>query len=108
PPRVETCQRAPVAGNGSTKTSGLPDSSDMYASHRPSGENSDCHNVLRTALRTFHGFCPGARGTIQRPFLGMVTERNCPSRDQFSTSASPGDGVTGCSASVLSTVFVKR
>ena len=29
PPRVDTCQRAPVAGNGSTNTSGLPDSSDM-------------------------------------------------------------------------------
>ena len=30
----------------------------MYASQRPSGENSDCHKLLREALRTFHGFCP--------------------------------------------------
>ena len=41
PPSVDTCQRpASTSGNGRTYTSPRPDSSEAYASHRPSGENS--------------------------------------------------------------------
>ena len=38
PPPFETVQRWPPSGNGWTYTSFWPDSLDVYASHRPSGE----------------------------------------------------------------------
>src|SRR4029079_12180340 len=39
PPVVETCLRGPSQGNDWTTTSLRPDSSVVYAIHRPSGEN---------------------------------------------------------------------
>ena len=40
PPSIDTCIAAPTTGNGRTQTSVRPDSSETYASQRPSGEKT--------------------------------------------------------------------
>src|SRR5580658_2296917 len=74
PPLFETCHFPPCpepgGGNARTYTSYLPDSSDRYASHRPSGENDGSRSVkplLRncSGLPAFNWPPCSSSGTVQ-------------------------------------------
>src|SRR5205814_8253492 len=45
PPSFETCDFPPGPGHGTTYTSFCPDSLEVYATQRPSGENWACHSL---------------------------------------------------------------
>ena len=65
-PDVDTRQRSPVGGNGRTYTSSPPASSDVYAIHRPSGDQvpSACDNGAATSGSAL----PSAIDSIQMSF----------------------------------------
>ena len=70
PPAVEICHFPPGPGNGRTYTSGGPDSSETYATQRPSGENtaSRSTNGVRRKAVAFPGFHP----ETSSPSMGRI------------------------------------
>ena len=99
---MEIRHRLDGFGNGATYTSLLPDSSETYTTHLPSGEN--CADVsLKLVARYGAGLPSPVIGRIMRsplpPSLDVLNNSNRPSGDQSSrclsllssttTSASP-------------------
>src|SRR5258708_7970442 len=70
PPSVEICHLPPGPGNGRTKISPRPFSDDVYAIHRPSGENigSDSVNGPFAKAVGFPAFQPDASS----PSIGRI------------------------------------
>src|SRR3990172_11304411 len=70
PPAVEICHFPPGPGNGRTYTSKRPDSSESYASHRPSGEKAALASE-NGLLRKTTGF-PGFHTVASSPVNGRI------------------------------------
>ena len=66
PPAVETCRIPPGPGNGRTYTSKRPDSLELYASQRPSGEKAAANSPKGLFRKTvgFPGFHPEASSLV--------------------------------------------
>ena len=98
-----------VAGNGSTNTSGAAGL--LRHVCQPSAVRRELRLPLarsRDPLRTFHGFCPGRERDDPQSRFSESSPRICPSCDQCSTSASPGDELELLLRLVPSTILVRR
>src|SRR5262249_5231788 len=65
-----TCHLPPAPGNGRTYTSKRPDSSDWYASHRPSGEKTGSTS-LKGPFENTVGL-PGLQPEASSPSMGRI------------------------------------
>src|SRR5260370_26834213 len=90
PPSWEICHLPCPPAKGITKTSGLPDSADVDASHRPFGERLWCRGLcVKPVLTTRKGLPASLSGNAHISSLELpVAEPYCaysryrPSRDQ--------------------------
>src|SRR5262245_23626528 len=71
PPPVEISTRPPPSANGRTYTSRVPDSSETYATQRPSGENRPLTSIAVGEALSARDACAESSDTLSRSKLTL-------------------------------------